>query len=801
MTESAPNRGNPLATDLQLFRMYMNALTPVLADNEIGNALDELGLSAAFVRMRMVSQARHVFATAVPQEFEAYERVLAGEAAVGRISSSQITHGSRREVSGNVLWIPLIVIGGIMVVIGATVTEVWPLILAGSCCLVIAAVISVVPPLSRLFRQLTGEPVSGVTSLMIPRERLMRALTNTELLAQVRTFINLVRKDRFGLAYSVTGSPGLSEVYDSINRVPTAVAAQLEGLLERFDGGSVGVAGPRGSGKSTLVRGYCDDTDLAELDDKKRNADSSPTPAPSPYFSRYDLRCMVAAPVDYIARDFVLHLFAVFCRAVIARDQKELGEYRLGAGRFWLARTSLACLQMLLRVIIFGAAAVALLHWKEAIAHKISFATGDIVYLAFSLLCLGAISIARVLGRFIRSMEPNIHVSDLREQIVLAQNHLSRVRYLQTYTSGWSGTLSLGAGRIGGERSRNVAKSEQALSYPEIVNEFRNFARSVATGVHRNGDRVFIGVDELDKIGSPQQVERFLNEIKGIFGIPHLYFLVSVSDDALTAFERRGLPLRDAFDSSFDEIIHVGSLSYAESRRLLYRRVVGLTEPYVALCHCLAGGLARDVIRAARQVVQTATSLMIVAPPEQARYTEDGTEVWDLPYPDEPEQPDDAPTLGAITTRLVHDELRRKARAISHVLKRIESAEPIGLQELLHDLIRPHTLEGQAIAIVDLLAESSQNDSSEVAILRFDLTAYAYYCATLQEVFTDDLTSEQMAGATGERFKHGNFDTLAFARNAFAIDTSLAWRSISQFRKAWSLEIREPGLSTGYSAG
>jgi hypothetical protein len=129
------------------------------------------------------------------------------------------------------------------------------------------------------------------------------------------------------------------------------------------------------------------------------------------------------------------------------------------------------------------------------------------------------------------------------------------------------------------------------------VNEFRTFARTVAAEVHRSGHRIFIGVDELDKIGSPDQAEQFLNEIKGIFGVPYLYFVVSVSDDALTAFERRGLPLRDAFDSSFDEIIHVDPLDYAESRRLLYRRVIGLSEPYVALCHCLAGGLPRDLIR------------------------------------------------------------------------------------------------------------------------------------------------------------------------------------------------------------
>ena len=33
----------------------------------------------------------------------------------------------------------------------------------------------------------------------------------------------------------------------------------------------------------------------------------------------------------------------------------------------------------------------------------------------------------------------------------------------------------------------------------------------------------------------------------------------------------------------------------------------------------------------------------------------------------------------------------------------------------------------------------------------------------------------------------------AAARNAFALDTHLAWRMVSGFRKAWSLETREPG--------
>ena len=71
--------------------------------------------------------------------------------------------------------------------------------------------------------------------------------------------------------------------------------------------------------------------------------------------------------------------------------------------------------------------------------------------------------------------------------------------------------------------------------------------------------------------------------------------------------------------------------------------------------------------------------------------------------------------------------------------------------------------------------------------------AYAYFCATLQEVFTDGLDGEHMIAATSVPPGPGSFDALAAARAAFSLDTKLAWRLITQCRKAWSLETREPG--------
>jgi len=66
------------------------------------------------------------------------------------------------------------------------------------------------------------------------------------------------------------------------------------------------------------------------------------------------------------------------------------------------------------------------------------------------------------------------------------------------------------------------------MTLPEVVDSLRDFLEAVA----REHDRVMIGIDELDKMRTEAAAERFLNDIKGIFGIRNCYFLVSVSEEA-----------------------------------------------------------------------------------------------------------------------------------------------------------------------------------------------------------------------------------------------------------------------------
>lgn len=139
------------------------------------------------------------------------------------------------------------------------------------------------------------------------------------------------------------------------------------------------------------------------------------------------------------------------------------------------------------------------------------------------------------------------------------------------------------------------------MTLPEIVTAIRHFLSLAAIS-----GRVVIGIDELDKMESEESAMGFLNDIKGIFGVPNCFFLISISEDAMSAFERRGLPFRDAFDSSLDEVVRLPGLTFEEAERLLNRRVLEVPVPFKQLLFAFSGGLARDLIRGARTLVQIA---------------------------------------------------------------------------------------------------------------------------------------------------------------------------------------------------
>ena len=543
------------------------------------------------------------------------------------------------------------------------------------------------------------------------RERVSELLTDKAILPLLRTEINR-HTQIYDIEINVREAPGLWQPSDRVYVVPTTAAARVAKLLDAMSGGSIGLAGARGAGKTTLIESHC----------------ATPHPAPS------TLATMVSAPVEYSPREFLLHLYAKICRAAIgprADGLDVVAAVRRGRGRLKLLAFGLLA-------VLCGIALVVLYNADVRIPGQVAW--------ALVLVVAGVVLIGRTAGARARRL-PGRALRDV------AAERLEEIRFQQSFSSTWSGAVKVPLGleaTVGGGRGL----TRQPLHLPEIVDSLREFLELAA-----REHRVLIGIDELDKMESEVAAEQFLNEIKSIFGVRGCYFLVSVSEEAMSSFERRGLPFRDVFDSTFDEIVLFEHLTMDEAIASVDRRVVLMPLPFKQLCYALSGGLPRDLIRVARLALDA----------------QDGV---------------GRTGLSRITTRLVAQDVVRKARAISVAARRLDLEPDVGRFLLVCAGVRDRRVDADSLMrLVDELLpaagsrahlESTTAAAGALLKLAGELACFLYYAATVLDFF--DETAEQA------RWRDTSaLHLLAQARQAFSTSTRVAWEGISSFRCSWQM--------------
>ncbi|MFC0111038.1 hypothetical protein [Kibdelosporangium aridum] len=546
---------------------------------------------------------------------------------------------------------------------------------------------------------------------------------------------------------------------DEVDVVITEPAERLVRALKRAGSGAIALAGQRGTGKTTAIQ--------AILQGRFQSPDGPPS-----------LTVVAAAPALYEARDFVLHLHALLCHAVVGKIDdlvhKRREESWDSKAEAWARIVAILISMGMIAAAVFGGSQLlgmtvpafleelkrsAVAVWNgfpEAIPGV--FFGGSIlrgivlvasvlvaaytVRLAFSIL-VGVFEALRWVWRRIsrRSRDP------LRALKTEAKDQLQRIRFLQTFTSGWSGKIST---PLKGEAGRTwqAQRAEQQLTHPEVVEKFRQFAQRSAQVFIRHGviDRIVIAIDELDKIGEPEKAHEFVNDIKGVFGVPGCIFLVSVSDDAFTTFEQRGIAVRDAFDSAFAEMIRMEHFTLDESRHWIGRRLPGAPEQFTVLCHCMSGGLPRDLRRCVVEMLDVSFDLY-------------------------------NPPLSAVVARMVRHEVVKKAHAFAGTARAQEVAD--GLSDLMADLLtaRSVTTAGE---MIELASSLSKTDESYPR-LRAQSSTFLLFCATVLEVFTDELDEEAL--------RDTKVETLATVRQQMAVEPQVARRLLLTFRKEQGLEL------------
>ncbi|TWP53620.1 hypothetical protein FKR81_02305 [Lentzea tibetensis] len=544
---------------------------------------------------------------------------------------------------------------------------------------------------------------------VVSRGAVATKLTESHIMPFLRVDLSRHNED-YGVQIDIRDAPGVSQVFDALYRVPTAAAREVAALLNGMPGGSIGLAGARGSGKTTLMESYCTG---------QRGDDT--------------LSTMVAAPVEYSAREFLLHLYAKVCQEILGAEHDPVRHmHRLTIAR--QSRQGVVAVMVGLLSTVVGAALVTFPELQQVSSAQLwgvlLIVTGGGVILSF----LGLTNSLRRSVAAPRTLEER------------AAERLEEIRYQQSFTATLTGTTKLSVG-IEGALSRARGLTRQPMNLPEIVDSLRTFLAEAST-VRK---RVIVGIDELDKMKSETAAEQFLNEIKGVFGIRGCYFLVSVSEEAMSTFERRGLPFRDVFDSTFDEIVWFEHLTTAEAITTIDRRVL-MPIPFKQLCFTLSGGLPRDLIRVVRTMLDR--------------------------------QDEHSTGLSVVAQRLVADDVRRKTRAVAVAARRIQDGVNVGRFLVLCDRVKDVRIDSSALR--RLVTEAVPDEVDDTTKLIGELVCFFYYSATVLDFFHVQPDEQRWREAGSDNGR--GLAELARARQAFSASTLVAWEGVSKFRRSWYMD-------------
>jgi hypothetical protein len=446
---------------------------------------------------------------------------------------------------------------------------------------------------------------------------------------------------------------GLDEDDEDAYRIQTPAARELAARIAEVGSGSIGLVGPPGGGKTTLLRQYCFKAKGSAGDAK-------------------DLAFMVPVPAGYAASDFLVPLFSELCRSYL--------ELREGPGA----------------LVPGSAPPEPARSGRRGRARPVTAAQGPL----------------------------------LARQ---ARQHLTGLQLVSPSSAALPAATP-------------VPSARHATSYPELAATFRGFLTQVSREVHGQGGRVFIGIDEADKMG-PRAARQFASELRLAFGIPHTFYLVAMPEDMLAGHEPGRLPARDASSSALETQILVGNLDFSAAQALLSRRWPGISTPYAWLCHCLSGGLPAGLVSSCVQVVRIGQRLgqdALIDKITQVAITEALAQKANV-------------MMRSWTGSAPDDD----ARELAYRIQGLTAAGAVGI----------HALRG--------LAHWAREHHRDAA------TAwpggYIYLWLTLLEVFGPALDVQRMQEGQAA------LETLASARRTLDADAQLAWRTISEFRSAWHL--------------
>jgi Flp pilus assembly protein TadD len=365
---------------------------------------------------------------------------------------------------------------------------------------------------------------------------------------------------------------------DVANLIATEAKGQVAKALRVRHGAAVGVAGPRGSGKTELARMF---TELGSLEPAGQT-----------------ISLMLHAHSEYDARTFLLRLLKDLCGRIV-----EIGS---GGREVSDPLTYLQGRRQLLTLYLIGGGLISC-----GMAGLLIILTGMKVstFAPYAICCVLIFAGVVVLAGRVPPGRRRARNTPIRQQTIERAIKLrTRAQFTDSYIHSYTNSVGPGGSPSYGpttSTTTEVRLESIPLTEMDVVRELDEIVKSVA----EDHWQVIIAIDELDKMENADEAIKFLDRITALFDMHECSFIVSLPEDAWARFEKRGLPSGDALRSSFHKVVLVEILKPSESRDFLKRRNISITDAQALLCHCLSGGLPRDLIQAAQRLADAADQL------------------------------------------------------------------------------------------------------------------------------------------------------------------------------------------------
>ena len=354
--------------------------------------------------------------------------------------------------------------------------------------------------------------------------------------------------------------------------------------LQHSTASVIGIAGPRGTGKSSLAKRV-----LAQR-------------AHEGAFTQ-----LIHAPTSYEPAEFLVAVSQQICDEVIAQVDKEM--HRLDSVS---TRWHAALRRIVVQFLVLLAGALALAASGPAAVDYVLSANFDTLWenlLALvgpAVVWLAAIGLLVVIMRLIHQFLNN---SRVRLKVGLRSLALEFSERLQ-YQSTRSVSARTGITFLKFASALNVGRSlsDRPLSVPRLTDQLSQFLAHIAEAY---GQPVVICLDELDKIAKPDDLNNLLRGIKGVLGRPKTHFILTVSEDALTKFATRHWADREMVESAFEDILFLNCVNLDTSRQIVglmhhQEPFKGSTPPLsMDLMWLFGGGIPREIKRSTRMCLET----------------------------------------------------------------------------------------------------------------------------------------------------------------------------------------------------